>query len=629
MLSIETASTRIASGDDDGNCGTRTVLENLSLDQGVEHFIVLVGYGGVTGAYRVELSCQSDSEEPTGRPTLNPSMEPTLEPSSEDPTVMPTIAPTFNPIVASTKNPSREPTACPTTTPTFHPTPIVKPTGRPTLNPSMEPTLEPSSEDPTVMPTISPTFNPIVASTKNPSREPTACPTTTPTFHPTLIVSTNNPTEEPSEDSTTTLSPTVASTDNPTEEPTTHPSTTLFPTFNPTIVSTNNPTREPTLQLTTTFAPTSEPSDVSTLEPTLTPSSALQTLNPTSEPSNHCISDLLEIRCGQVLTGSTVNACEGQRRFSFVPESDSRITVSACDSEFDTILAFYNSYTISTFSDDSHQCGLQSILEDVSVEAGREYDILLTGYDNQVGSYRIELTCDSDMTSTTEPYCEDEFIEVQCGDVISGSTVGSCNGEQLFLLTAETESTTISSCDSQFDTMLGLSAQTGEMVAFTDDTQECGRQSRLDGLFLTIGNTYTVALSGFGGEVGAYTISITCSNPTLDPTSEPTSLTPQISYGCMFGCEASYTSCHWKHVLDQPCTRDSSCDFDLCQSFCDENAHCQYFFRNNQGTCYLYDDCSRARLTSYPGFNRQNSPKATLQDLQMLILLSSPIFTVA
>jgi len=539
MLSIETASTRIASGDDDGNCGTRTVLENLSLDQGVEHFIVLVGYGGVTGAYRVELSCQSDSEEPTGRPTLNPSMEPTLEPSSEDPTLMPTIAPTFNPILDSTKNPSRE---------------------------------------------------------------PTACPTATPTFHPTVIASTNNPTEEPSEDSTTTVSPTftptVVSTDNPTEKPTTHPSTTLFPTFNPTIVST-----------TTTLVPTSEPSDVSTLEPTLTPSSALQTLDPTSEPSNHCISDLVEIRCGQVLTGSTVNACEGQRRFSFVPESDSRITVSACDSEFDTILAFYNSYTISTFSDDSHQCGLQSILEDVSVEAGREYDILLTGYDNQVGSYRIELTCDSDMTSTTEPYCEDEFIEVQCGDVISGSTVGSCNGEQLFLLTAETESTTISSCESQFDTMLGVSAQTGQMVAFTDDTQECGRQSRLDDLFLTIGNTYTVALSGFGGEVGAYTISITCSNPTLDPTSEPTSLTPPISYRCMFGCEESYTSCHWKHVLDQPCTRDSNCDFDLCQSFCDENAHCQYFFRNDQGTCYLYDGCSRARLTSHPGFNRQKLPE--------------------
>jgi len=589
MLGIETASTRIAFGDDNGNCGTRTVLENLSLDQGVEHFIVLVGYGRATGDYRVELSCQSDSEKPTGQPTIEPTLDPTM---------------------ASTKSPSREPTTHPTTTlsPTSHPTllPTAEPSEDPTttVSPSREPTAYPTT-------TLSPTSHPTLLPTEEPSEDPTTTisptsdPTLSPTSHPSLL-----PTEEPSEDPTTTVSPTsdptIVSTDNPTEEPTAHPASTLSPTSQPTIVSTNNPTREPTMHPTTTLAPTSDPS---TLEPTLTPTSILQTLNPTSEPSNHCISDLVEIQCGQVLTGSTVNACEGQRRFSFVPESDSRITVSACDSEFDTILAFYNSYTISTFSDDSQRCGLQSILEDVSVEAGREYDILLTGYDNQVGSYRIELTCGSDTTSTTEPYCEDEFIEVRCGDVISGSTVGTCNGEQLFLLTAETESTTISSCDSQFDTMLGVSAQSRQILAFADDTQECGRQSRLDDLSLTIGNTYIVTLSGFGGEVGTYTISITCSNPTLDPTSEPTTLSSQTSYGCMFGCEASYTSCHWQHVLDQPCTRDANCDFDRCQSFCDENAHCQYFFRNDQGTCYLYDDCSRARLSSHPGFNRQKLPE--------------------
>lgn len=627
MLSIQTESRIVKRGDDEGTCGTRTVLENLNLDQGVEHFIVLVGYGGATGEYRMELSCESADPEPTSQPTLNPinlqptsTMDPTLCPTSnpttdptttlsptsqptniptEDPTKQPTtLSPTFQPTIVSTEEPTWEPTFDPTTTlsPTFQPTniPTEDPTKKPTtLSPTFQPTIVSTKE-----PTREPTFNPTIASTKNPTVRPTTQPTTS-------TSPTNIPAQEPTVDLTTTISPTfnptIVSTKNPTGKPTTHPISTNSPTYQPT----DNPTLQPTVHLTITLPPTLEPS---TLNPTFTPSSVLQTLNPTTEPSINCISDSVEIQCGQVLTGSTVNACDGQRRFRFVPESDSRITVSTCDSEFDTILAFYNSYTISTFSDDSQQCGLQSILEDVSVEAQREYDILLTGFDNQVGSYRIELTCESEIDSTLEPSCEDEFIQVQCGEVLSGSTVGSCHGEQLFIFTAETESTTISSCGSQFDTMLGLREQSGQVVAFTDDTQECGRQSILDDSSLTIGNMYTVVLSGFGGEVGTYTISITCSNPTLDPTNEPTSLTSQISYGCLFGCEASYTSCHWEHVLDQPCTRDSNCDFHVCQSFCDDNSHCLYFFQNNQGICYLYDGCSRARLTTHPGFNRQKLP---------------------
>jgi hypothetical protein len=111
MLSIQTESRIVKRGDDEGNCGTRTVLENLSLDQGVEHFIVLVGYGGATGEYRVELSCESAILEPTDQPTLCPTSKPTFDPTTLSPTSQPTNIPTLDP--------TNQPT---TLSPTFQPT---------------------------------------------------------------------------------------------------------------------------------------------------------------------------------------------------------------------------------------------------------------------------------------------------------------------------------------------------------------------------------------------------------------------------------------------------------------------------------------------------------------------------
>jgi len=259
---------------------------------------------------------------------------------------------------------------------------------------------------------------------------------------------------------------------------------------------------------------------------------------------------------------------------------------------------------------------LQTVLTNVPMPAGEDYSIVLSGYSGFRGTYRMEFTCSDPIEPTDEPQCSNEIIELQCGDSIQGSTDQSCNGQQQFSFIASTELTTISSCGSDFDTMLALQAPTGQMIAFIDDTHVCDRHAVLENLELNSGNQYMMTLVGYGGVTGTYQIEVTCTDPLEQspPTAEPTPLVTMIptleptvpatlenAYQPMFGSEPSFTTCSYEFSLGQLCSPNAPCDLDTCVARCDMHADCRFAFANDRGTCFIYRDCSRTRQSTHLG----------------------------
>jgi len=262
-----------------------------------------------------------------------------------------------------------------------------------------------------------------------------------------------------------------------------------------------------------------------------------------TDDSDPCDSTIIELECGVVQTGSTVNSCNGVQSFMFTA-STSMKTISACGSQYDTIMSIYDSNNnLITSNDDSgnNGCGYQSLLENVPLMIGAEYIVVLSGWDGQVGTYNMELTCE-------EPTPCDSIINIACGDVLTGSTADSCDGQQRFAFTATTSMKTISTCGSQYDTMLTIYSANGVEIFHQDDSDECNRQSFIEDLALDIGTEYTILLEGFSNRVGEYIVELMCqsddesSTPTLEPTLTPTdALTPTLEPTSepTFGCDSA------------------------------------------------------------------------------------------
>lgn len=200
--------------------------------------------------------------------------------------------------------------------------------------------------------------------------------------------------------------------------------------------------------------------------------------------------------------GSTENSCDGKKTFAFTATTDLK-TISTCDSGFDTILYLLGpSGEVIHHNDDSRECSYQSFIDAYPVEVGLEYQIVIAGWNNGVGSYKIELTCED------RPPCDDSIQTLTCGDVLTQSTLDRCEGVQTFAFTATTDLTTISTCGSAFDTILEVTSANG-FRAYNDDS--CNRHAKLSDMALDQGD-YVVTLSGYGGRVGDYRLEVTCND---------------------------------------------------------------------------------------------------------------------
>lgn len=77
--------------------------------------------------------------------------------------------------------------------------------------------------------------------------------------------------------------------------------------------------------------------------------------------------------------------------YSFTPTSDMCVNISLCGSNYDTEIVVYqnNVGTPIACQDDSPYCGLQSHLEAVPLTAGNTYYIVIDGYFDACGVYRL------------------------------------------------------------------------------------------------------------------------------------------------------------------------------------------------------------------------------------------------
>merc|ERR1719483_781857 len=127
--------------------------------------------------------------------------------------------------------------------------------------------------------------------------------------------------------------------------------------------------------------------------------------------------------------------------------------------------------------------------------------------------------------------CDDTPQVIGCGEVLTGDDF-NCYGEKTFSFTASGGATTISTCGSDFDTMLQIQADSS-VLASADDQGNCGYQAIIENVQLAANVQYQIVLVGYGGARGNWQIEVTCPQslaPTQSsPTSHPTTSTPTFS----------------------------------------------------------------------------------------------------
>jgi len=443
--------TPLADNDDHSGCGLQSQLDNLSLDVGAEYYVILTGWSNAVGGYTMELTCQ---DPPSLKPTGVPTSSPTIVPAPQVETL--------------------SPTGMPSSSPTIVPAPQVD-----TLSPTLDPTSEPGLDcAPAITLECGNVLSGSTVGTCN--NEQRFVFTATTNLKTISACGSNYDTYLYLYDSNNAM---IAEQDDSQSD---H-------------CGVRNSLLE-SVQLTIGAEYTVVLSGYS---------SAVGDYNMELvcdvQPQDECESAIIDITCGETLTGSTVNSCDGQKVFAFTATTDLK-TISTCDSDFDTILYLYGpDGDLIHHNDDSNECNYQSFMDDYPVEVGAQYQIVLAGYGNAVGSYKIELTCDN-----VAP-CDDSVQTLTCGDIVTQSTFDRCDGVQTFQFTTTTELTTISTCGSGFDTMLAVSSDNG-FSASNDDFTGCGRHAKLHDMALDQGENYIVTLSGYNGRQGDYRLEVTCNN---------------------------------------------------------------------------------------------------------------------
>ena len=97
-----------------------------------------------------------------------------------------------------------------------------------------------------------------------------------------------------------------------------------------------------------------------------------------------------------------------------------------------------------------------------------EHTIILSGYEDANGPFSLEVTC-GNVDSIVDNTCVDTFlnpIEISCDDMVNGNTANNCDNLAYFSLHIPDDvQVTISTCDSDFDTMLQIQDSQGATIA--------------------------------------------------------------------------------------------------------------------------------------------------------------------
>merc|ERR1719326_2286391 len=60
-------------------------------------------------------------------------------------------------------------------------------------------------------------------------------------------------------------------------------------------------------------------------------------------------------------------------------------------------------------------------------------------------------------------------------------------------------------------------------------------------------------------------------------------------------------TCRNNERIERLCLGRNSCSQSTCQTYCDENEECMFYFYNTRGRCHLYRSCFRRRRPSTSG----------------------------
>jgi PASTA domain len=193
-----------------------------------------------------------------------------------------------------------------------------------------------------------------------------------------------------------------------------------------------------------------------------------------------------------------------------------RATVATCGSAFDTLLAVYTgeAYPLAPVDSDEAPCGDNSSVA-FDATAGTTYRIAVDGVDAATGDVSLSLS----LAPANDDFANAEQLSGETGTV-SGTTIGASmeDGELdhlgyawnsvWFEWTAPSSGwATFETCGSAFDTVLavytGSDVTALSSVAGNDDA--CGLESRVH-FQAVAGTVYRLALAGYDGETGDFTL---------------------------------------------------------------------------------------------------------------------------
>jgi hypothetical protein len=212
--------------------------------------------------------------------------------------------------------------------------------------------------------------------------------------------------------------------------------------------------------------------------------------------------------------------------YQYVPPQDGFLTAGFCTvssgATFDTALALYDGScgALNELACNDDTCGLLSSIS-APVSGGVPYYLAVGGFGSAQGSFVLDLQFS---TQASPDECVGA-VNLTTGTFV-GSTAGSTTSATGFVCSALeadtwfaytapcTGTTQISLCTmgagANFDTVLaafGGTCASLSLLACNDDT--CGLSSQIQ--FPTVaGTTYFVALGGFAGATGNYTLSVSC-----------------------------------------------------------------------------------------------------------------------
>jgi PASTA domain len=199
-------------------------------------------------------------------------------------------------------------------------------------------------------------------------------------------------------------------------------------------------------------------------------------------------------------------------------------TVSTCGTELNTLLAVYTGDDFALLAEvaaNDDSCGEQSRVTFQAAQ-GTTYRIAVDGFDGETGSIFLSLN----LAPPNDAFADAQELTGDSGSV-TGTTVGATTEDAepdhagdgwnsvWFAWTAPSSgSASFESCGSPFDTVLAVYAGSElsqlSTVAENDDT--CGLGSRVE-FQASAGTVYRIALAGFEGEMGEFTLAWNLSRP--------------------------------------------------------------------------------------------------------------------